>query len=522
MINKYFLLALTSLGFSSCFVSNGLAQFVPIEVKPAPVKSVYVAENYKPELASLIRIQGVQQKISVLEDVYKNLESEKTQKDIADKRYQAMEQCNIKRLASVYKDPALAWQNITKKYDEQELKLSVDIMNATPKKLSTGEELRTEQLAYWQLGKEVLTEVYATPEKFGEVKDGQSFPLWEDQKYLYTAEVTAFITSVNSALGRMGRIPGVSSVNSYAKNAEAFAAFLKTLTPQQLAKLPQKLQVFPATPKALPPAQEIMHYFENPAQSKSVFPQWPEPWKEFIKSDFEKYNPNGEMAQEFRPKSLVLKDEVKHRNPVNQNNRLHVYQALKKEKEMAQKDFETIQNLQKTTIDSVSSDLKGLNVDMPIDADDFTTVEKIQEQLKSKKTAYINSVRAKITKNQEANPPLNLNNESQQLQNLAKMPYGKQMAYLRTLDKSSEEYAKAKTIIAGAQESEYLQYLDALEKDAVGEIALATTNASSIDHLKKEKDAENALKQEIRNKQQQEYRKAYSKKIDENCLNGGM
>ena len=45
-MKKYILLAVTSLGFSTVFSNMVSAQFVQIEVKPAPIRKIYQPENY--------------------------------------------------------------------------------------------------------------------------------------------------------------------------------------------------------------------------------------------------------------------------------------------------------------------------------------------------------------------------------------------------------------------------------------------------------------------------------------------
>ena len=521
-MKKHILLAVTSIGFSAIFSSTLSAQFVQIEVKPAAIKKINKTENYLPELSELIGIQATQEKISVLKKSYERTEDNLRQKELADAKYNAMQSCNIKYLAQIYENPEEAWSNITQDYDNQELEMTLSLLNAAPKKLQTGEEIRSEQMAHWYLGKEVLSSLYAEPEKYGKLKDGKSFPLWEDQKYVYNEEVNKFIQKINSLIGRTGKIPGVSSQNTYTENEKAFNAYLNGLSAKELAKIPDNYKTFPKPPNALPPANEILLIMDDPEQSKSLFPNWPEPWKKFVESDFQSYNPNGEMSKIFQTKSLSVKDEYRHKPTSEKNNRLNVYQGLKKAKQTADTNYSLAVEFQQEMIDTISTDLKGLNVSATFDINDVKSIDLVQEELIAKKQKYIDSIRKKITKNQQNAPKTELTQDSDFIKNFATLPYSEQVAQISKLEKGSPEYIKANNILNATLQLEHLNYLDALEKDIEGELVLGTTNSTKVDHLKKEKEAEKALQQEMRIEKEKQLKKEYEKKIDSNCLNGGV
>lgn len=522
MIKKYFLFAVAGIAFSAILSNIANAQFVQVPVAEAPVKKIESQENYLPELAELIGIQAIQQKISILKELYNKTTSEKKQKELAESRYNAMEKCNIEHLADIYEDPATAWKNITTEYDNQEMEMTLSILDAMPKKLHSGEEIRTEQLAHWQLGREVLTSLYASPEKYGKLKDGKTFPLWKDQQYLYNQEVNSFIQKFNSYLGRSGKINGVSSQNSYLENETAFQQYLTSLNSKELAQLPNEFKSLPKSPKALPPANEILLMMDDPSQSKSVFPAWPEPWKNFVNSNFENYNPNGEMAKIFQSKSLVVKDEYKHMNIKEKNNRLNVYQGLKKSKNTMQQNYQSALDFQKESAQSIVDDLKLLGITNEIDAEDITSIDPIQNQLIEKKQTYINNIRSKITQNQKKNPSIDVKNENDFLREFALLPYSQQVETLETLERGSDNYVKATNIINATQTKEHLDYINALEKDLEGELLLTTLNATQVDHLKNEKEAEKALHEEFQKEEEKEFQKEYELKIDSQCLNGGI
>ena len=67
-----------------------------------------------------------------------------------------------------------------------------------------------------------------------------------------------------------------------------------------------------------------------------------------------------------------------------------------------------------------------------------------------------------------------------------------------------------------------MNYVNALEMDLEGELTLGMSNATNVEHLKKEKEAEKALYKEVEADEKKELQKEYEKKIDSTCLNGGV
>ena len=263
MTSKYLIFAL---GFSVSLLSFSMAQARFEQVKKVPVKENIIdePESYVEELSKLLTIQTIQQKIGVLKGVYNVIDAEQKKQTLANKKFDAMTQCNIKNLSTIYEHPTEAWDNITKEYDAQETKLTAELLNTDAPPASNGVEQRTELFAHWHLSTEVLKDVYAQPEKYGKLKDQIGFDLWDDQKYMYTDQITTFISSLNSVIGRTGRIPGVSSENTYQENEAAFKKFINELPQQTLAAIPEELKSFPKPPNALPPAEEILRFPEDP------------------------------------------------------------------------------------------------------------------------------------------------------------------------------------------------------------------------------------------------------------------
>ena len=476
--------------------------------------------DYTAEIMYLEQVHALQTKLKSLKDTYEKEDNEKLRLDLVNQKYNAMEACNIKLLSDVYENPKEAWQNITQEYDEKELKLTVDILSSAPKKTSTGEDANAELFANWYLGREVLKDVYATPEKNGTLKKGKSFDLWEDQKYIYSEQVNSFLTSINQILGRTGRIAGISAANSFEQNEAAYNAFLKTLPPETVSKLTPAQKSFPKPPKALPPAHEIMWFNDDPAKTKTVFPEWPEPWKQFIQSGFTTYNENGEMAKIFQPKTLVLNEEARHKGVDEQNNRLNVYQAVKKEKTSAENVLNIVQEGKSKIVNKINNQLKEIGIQSSIDANDVASLSKIEEELVSAKSKNIQIVRDRITKNHS--DLFNSKSKPNKFNDYLKMSYSEQLKMLDTLPKDSEDYRNLKQIMMSSKAYKSYHYVNALEKDINGEVNFTIINAQEIDHLIKEKNAENALFEEIKKKNKNDIKKEFNKKINKSCLNGGL
>ena len=102
------------------------------------------------------------------------------------------------------------------------------------------------------------------------------------------------------------------------------------------------------------------------------------------------------------------------------------------------------------------------------------------------------------------------------------MSYSEQLKMLDTLPKDSEDYRNLKQIMMSSKAYKSYHYVNALEKDINGEVNFTIINAQEIDHLIKEKNAENALFEEIKKKNKNDIKKEFNKKINKSCLNGGL
>ena len=222
----------------------------------------------------------------------------------------------------------------------------------------------------------------------------------------------------------------------------------------------------------------------------------------------------------FLPKSLVLNEEMRHMDTSQQNNRLNVYQAIKKEKTSAENTLNVTSNAKSSAVNELNSRLKDLGIQTAIEADNIESVSRLEEELLQLKSKNIQTVRDKITK--KHSDIVDTKNKPDSFKTYLKMSYIEQLNALDSLEKDSEEYRQLKHIMYFSQAYQDFNYVNALEKDINGSVNFTVINAQEIDHLLKEKQAENALYEELEKKNKEDIKKAYNTKINKRCLEGGL
>lgn len=136
------------------------------------------------------------------------------------RRYSDHFQCNVNRLNASFENPDVVWGRLTQKADELDSSLGYEIsqgeeqsisnLNASMTKESykqgvnlgkkasktvsnqkeyslkdlNGQEGNDDFLK-WEIGRDILVDLYANPKKYGTKRGIPEFPLWEDEKYLY-------------------------------------------------------------------------------------------------------------------------------------------------------------------------------------------------------------------------------------------------------------------------------------------------------------------------------------------------
>lgn len=465
--------------------------FVKMEVPEPPQISTEMQVPVEFLMTRALNIHTALTHLPMLKKAQEDLANRKEQLEWANKKFAALRKCNIDNLKDQFKDPEAVWDKMTQTYDQREKDLAIYINssepnNAAPKTSMEGysDQEISEMMLHWSLGNEILTDVYANQDKWGERKapKSPSFPLWEDQKFFYDKDWNSYYTKLNTTLGAPpnGR-PEVGDIkydyNRATDVKAAHAAYLAKLTaqhPERALLLTDDLKKGPPVPpRPLPPARESVMYLGDVEKTQQVFPAWPEPWKKQIDNGFQNYNAKGEFARDFSGKSFKLKDSVTQMDPLLQNNRLNVYQLQKKAVDGAEKLVEVGQLDVLEMQRMVENDLNRnrVNGNATVDVTDPKNYAALEDALKTEK-----------------------------------------FKILAEIDNRLKTHPRAGTIT---------QTVAALKKDPSGKAYITTSNAADIDQLLLEAAATSALQKE-QEAYMKEYRKEQQKPIDEMCLNGGI
>ena len=447
-----------------------------------------------------------------------------------EKRLKALEECSINKMADQFKDPKAVWEKMKAEYDRREKELSIYVNSTEPPTeeqqkafenyLEKGEmtpEMVAEMYAPWQIGRDILIDVYQNQDKWGERKDKKapSFPLWEDQKYTFDKEWDAYYTKLNAYFGvpPVGRPVIGDEKYDYAKAEEVekahkvYLAALVAKNPAKGALLAAALKNPPTAPKPLPPKNEIVIYMETQNPNNQVYPAMPEPWQVYAKDGFKDINPKGEMAKDFE-KGLALKEEAKNER---QANRLAAYSSLKQSMEGKQ-IVEGITLLGATR----QEDRLLLNLSKYVkvtpDTDLFNPEvrENILEQLQAKQVELVaEAEKVLASQNKEESETLPVSN----LEDI------EDFAELKEINPDAFKDIKRQMPATVYEQDEWI--IKALKADPKGLVFINEVSAGEVDKLLKEEKARAAFFDRP-NPLEARLAKAGAKQIDETCLNGGV
>lgn len=520
-------------GIALCFGAPSMAQISLKQVKPAPGK-VYQAPQKVDYQTPLSLASEIHKLITDLPRIKLNQEKAKREAQHAyqdEQRMKALEQCNIQRLSSYFKDPAAVWNKLTEQYDVNEKDMAVYLNSsiAAPKEQTpeeTADQEMTELFMFWSLGNNLLNDLYQNPEAWGEPKEKDSpvFPLWDDQKYLVDEAWNEHYNELNAFFGvpLQGRpLIGDEKYNykQYEEVVlahEAYLAMLGAAKPERLLVLPDRLKQPPEpAPKPLPPVDENVIYLKNQDGSIAFFPQMPEPWKAFQESGFKKYNPSGEMARDFIGKGFQLKESVAQRDPQLMNrNRLEVYQDVKKTMDGSKKSSQLAQERADQQSANYTWFLKRAGVTVPEEKLDLTNpgvYQDVLKQLKTKKAALLEQASQAIDAiektAQGTNAPSSASSENE------------------TNKKTPEHvvmYQQVQDAIRLSSLQKARRLVAALSLDEEGEVVWSEYNAGDVEVLLGQARARTALLEEAQNRRADyEEKSRKSKPIDPTCMNKG-
>ena len=454
-------------------------------------------------------------------------------KQIQEARLEALEECSIGKLSEQFKDPEAVWDKMKAEYARREQDMSIYV-NSTED--ATDEEIQAfqdymetgamtpdmvaELMAPWQIGQEILVDVYQNQDAWGErkAKEAPSFALWKDQKYQFDQEWDQTYQQINAHFGvsPQGRPAVGDEKYDYAqaekveKAHQDYLDALKMRNPSKSATLPESLRHAPVAPKPLPPKEEIVVYLETDVPENQFYPALPAPWQKYAENGFKDIDPQGEMAQDFA-EGLTLRESVQ--NAGSAGNRLSSYASLKQSvdstaglEEMALRHADGQLNVLRYKI------AKYIPLEENADLLDPAVQEAVLNQLKAKLKELIASAETEMSRRSPENEESYLLPEQkwEDIEDLAELKKQNPSLFENLkLTMPPSVYDQDKNLLA------------ALKRDTDGAVFLNEINAGDVDKLLKEAEATKAF-MASQDDLEKDLAMAASIPIDETCLNGGL
>ncbi len=528
-----------SLGVLVCLVSwQGICQAKGLSFHPVePVDSVpffEIKDVSQQALSEALELHNLIYDLSQVGTDIDQLSTATTSRSLNEKKLQALEVCSVKKMSKQFKNPQAVWDKMKQTYDEKTKDLTLQVNAAEPldeEKQKAYERymvdgvmtdyIAAELLAPWQLGQEILLDVYANQDKWGERTSptASSFGLWEDQKYQFNQDWDKFYTELNRRVGvPVGGRPKIDDAIRYdyareeviQKAHEEYLNELKKKRSGAVATLPAEFRKAPMPPRPLPPKDEIMIYLQSDDVTKQVYPSLPEPWQKYAKNQFKDINPSGEMSRDFLG-GLQLKAEAK--NSAKQTNRLVAYSSLKQ-------NLDTSKQIESVLDEHVSK----INEKLKRRVQEYIPLEA-QANLADDQTR--NSVIAKLKtifedKLKEAEEEFSKRVETEERtfdfkeESIDAIPA---LANLKTTN--PEAYALLNEKMPSSVYQQDKNLLTALQKDKNCQVFLNEMNAGDVQRLLAENTSTQALL-DARSEWEKTLGVGQEIEIDDTCLNGGI
>ncbi len=474
-------------------------------------------------LKEAIRLHNLMFELNELESIEYQVTRSVQTRQLYEKKLTAMEKCSVNKLSDTFKNPNEVWNKMTSEYEQKEKDLTIYInasqtaneqeikdFNAYMERGEMTEGVVSELLSQWQIGNEILTDVYANQDKWGERKteDSPSFPLWEDQKYIFDKEWNKKYEAINLYFGvpPQGRPAIGDEKYDYAKAEKlekahaAYLAILMAKDPIKAATLPASMKKAPVAPKPLPPKMEHLVYLETSDPKKAIYPAIPEPWQEYEKDGFRDVNPKGEMAEDFSS-AFNLTEEAKK---ASQKNRLIHHAGLLQ-------DVDGAKQYEKMVLDNATRKLNlmlsKLSEYIPVDNIDLLKSDdrkKALSQLQERHKALVGKAEEELSK---------ISTEDDLLLPKADLDRIEDLAALKEIN--PEAFAELNNELSNSLFERDKILLKALKTDVEGRVFLNEVNAGDVDKMLKES---KAMKAFIQENIQQDFNVF---PIDDSCLNGG-
>lgn len=452
-------------------------------------------------------------------------------RQVQEARLDALEKCSIQKLSEQFKNPEEVWDKMKAEYAKREKDMTIYVNStedatdeqrqAFERYMESGEmtqEVVAELLAPWQIGQEILIDVYQNQDAWGERKNAKapSFQLWEDQKFQFDQEWDDAYTKINAYFGvpAEGRPTIGDEKYDYARTQDVEKAhkdYLKRISakaPNKLASLPEEWKKPPVAPRPLPPKNEIVVYLDADQPENQVYPALPAPWQKYAEQGFKNVNPNGEMAQDFS-EGLTVKEAAKN---AGRGNRLSTYAGLKQSVDGTNQIEDMVLDNAEGHVGRLQRKItKYIPLDIDTDLVDPDVQKTILTQLQTKLKELLALADA------EMNQRVAEEEDDYQIPQ-AHLEDIEDLAALKELNPTVFEDLKQQMPPSIYEQDKRL--LTALKADPEGRVFINEVNAGDVDKMLQESDAVKAFMDD--DDWEKEIALAFSVPIDDTCLNGGM
>ncbi len=556
---KYTALLLTGFslfGFITGLPQRALAQFSQVEPYVDNSAVVKPVESYKQSMIRAMALHNIQYQLNyMLNLLIPAVEEQKEKLELACAQLGALQSCFKDKLGQAY-DPLetdKVYQTIKEAFNEKVKNITVYI-NETGE--TTQQTDNAESYPYWRVAREVMIDVYKNPEKYG--KKVSDFPLWTDQKYLYTQEVNNILSGIqknfslpdannqqnqelnNKLFGYLNAFTQQNSIlttTDYATNSKKYTQLLDYLkTHPKYGSMKQKiLPALPKLPQPLPPFYEIIQLTEDPAQTGTMFPEWPSPWAEYIRRGLDKRAVGGEMDTCFLPKTISLRPEVQNWDKTKINNPL----SLEKEKE---ENVENIVNLLNLSVETLKSTIKNLNESLAENGLDIKInvelqseciecnecsnynyyAQRIKTNLEQSNIAEVQKA-VKAAKMETIDKALKLFKQSPQTAAPQNASVDATLGMLDDMDPNSDEYKNMMNLLNAGQSASDEKFLKDMQQDADGIAMQDNVSTNDVKQNIESQESQYALQKEAYEDAKKERDVLWNTPIDiETCINQGV
>ena len=461
----------------------GIALKAGKPLQPQSIKLTLYLSDSNQALGRALEIHNLLNEMPNLRDTAQSIDALEQQKKMMKEILSHKSSCNAKKMGTVFKTPQKVWDNLMTEYEKkrQGTKKKSEDSQVDQLTVSLRERLEGQNLG-WSVSRDMLIDLYAHPEKYGEVNKGGAFPLWQDQISLFEKRWNEFYEALNSAYGvsLKGR-PAVDeetrhNAQKYDEVLAAHKAYVKQISQgKKAANSPIVNQKPPKAPAPLPRWEDIVRVDE--ITGKPV-PELPEPWKQMSENSFKNYVEGGEMATFFDGKSMTPTSAagMKHESDLEAeyNMRLAV--------DSLEQGALGSQDAQQKMVQPFVEQLKELGIEVPdFDISNRAQYTEVQKQLNELKKQAMDEAYKYVARLEE-----------QDAKNPDYVARRKQLNAKKTarLSPEAQQAVGSSDIIQVSQMSPSVQQrlvLAALEKDEKATVYLTETNAINIDQLMRER-----------------------------------